>query len=209
MIDPTNDRTGGCRSDDLEDGQGLASPPCASRETSMRNEIRRGYGNDALMEITKRFPQALGNLAENARFPHSHSRSSSCQIRKKTEHVNHASHTKNLTRPAEDTRVFGWSHRHAAGHVRDAEHGGALLVQRAGKGSARGTHFRTWAERFFDSAAASGFGNGRCDCLVNEAAPWRVHRPFGELPFGKSSIEGACERSVNNCSRTPRTKRLS
>jgi hypothetical protein len=24
------------------------------------------------MEITERFPQALGNLAENARFPHSH-----------------------------------------------------------------------------------------------------------------------------------------
>jgi hypothetical protein len=24
------------------------------------------------MEITERFPQELGNLAENARFPHSH-----------------------------------------------------------------------------------------------------------------------------------------
>jgi hypothetical protein len=24
------------------------------------------------MEITKRFPQELGNLAQNARFPHSH-----------------------------------------------------------------------------------------------------------------------------------------
>ena len=38
----------------------------------MRNDNRRGYGNDAPMEITKRFPQPLGNLAQNARFPHSH-----------------------------------------------------------------------------------------------------------------------------------------
>jgi hypothetical protein len=35
----------------------------------MRNEIRRGYGNDALMEITKRFPPALGNLAEEREIP--------------------------------------------------------------------------------------------------------------------------------------------
>jgi len=32
------------------------------------------YGNAAPMEITERFPQPLGNLAQNARFPHSHSR---------------------------------------------------------------------------------------------------------------------------------------
>jgi hypothetical protein len=31
-----------------------------------------GYGNDAPAEITERFPQQLGNLAKNARFPHSH-----------------------------------------------------------------------------------------------------------------------------------------
>src|SRR3984893_17410630 len=31
-------------------------------------------GNGAPMEITERFPQPLGNLAQNARFPHSHSR---------------------------------------------------------------------------------------------------------------------------------------
>lgn len=31
-----------------------------------------GCGNDAPMEITERFPQPLGNLAQNARFPHSH-----------------------------------------------------------------------------------------------------------------------------------------
>ena len=40
----------------------------------MRNTNRRDYGNDAPMEITERFPQPLGNLAQNARFPHSHSR---------------------------------------------------------------------------------------------------------------------------------------
>ena len=33
---------------------------------------RRSCGNAAPMEITERFPQELGNLAENARFPHSH-----------------------------------------------------------------------------------------------------------------------------------------
>jgi hypothetical protein len=31
-----------------------------------------GCGNVGPMEITKRFPQDLGNLAQNARFPHSH-----------------------------------------------------------------------------------------------------------------------------------------
>ena len=34
-----------------------------------------GYGNAGAMETTERFPQRLGNLAQNARFPHSHSRS--------------------------------------------------------------------------------------------------------------------------------------
>ena len=32
----------------------------------------RGCGNGGAMETTDRFPQRLGNLAENARFPHSH-----------------------------------------------------------------------------------------------------------------------------------------
>jgi molybdate transport system regulatory protein len=43
---------------------------------------------------------------------------------------------------AEAARMLGWSYRHAWGYVRDAERtlGGALLVQRAGKGSARGAH---------------------------------------------------------------------
>src|SRR3989442_2808788 len=77
-----NDRTGGRRNDDPEVGQGLASPLFAAAEEMMRNENRRGYGNDAPMEIRKRFPQTLGNLAQKARFPHSHSRFSSFQIRR-------------------------------------------------------------------------------------------------------------------------------
>src|SRR5712691_11221112 len=36
-----------------------------------------GYGNAGPVEITKRFPPDLGNLAQNARFPHFHSRLSS------------------------------------------------------------------------------------------------------------------------------------
>ena len=35
----------------------------------MRNENRRGYGNDAPMEIPKRFPQELGNLAREREIP--------------------------------------------------------------------------------------------------------------------------------------------
>src|SRR5712692_5453651 len=57
-------------------------PLFAATEEIMRNENRRAYGNDAPVEITKRFPQALGNLAQNARFPHSHRRSSVFQIRR-------------------------------------------------------------------------------------------------------------------------------
>jgi hypothetical protein len=32
-----------------------------------------GYANDRPMETPNRFPQGVGNLAKNARFPHSHS----------------------------------------------------------------------------------------------------------------------------------------
>jgi hypothetical protein len=38
----------------------------------VRTTTVRGCGNDAPVEITNRFPQELGNLAQNARFPHSH-----------------------------------------------------------------------------------------------------------------------------------------
>jgi hypothetical protein len=37
------------------------------------------------MEITKRFPQELGNLAQNARFPHSHKPSFSLSDEKNVE----------------------------------------------------------------------------------------------------------------------------
>jgi hypothetical protein len=35
----------------------------------MRNDNRRGHGNDAPVEITKRFPQGLGNLAGKREIP--------------------------------------------------------------------------------------------------------------------------------------------
>jgi hypothetical protein len=46
----------------------------ADAGTRIRSPAEDGCGNDAPMEITERFPQPLGNLAKNARFPHSHSR---------------------------------------------------------------------------------------------------------------------------------------
>ena len=42
-----------------------------------------GYGHAGAMETTERFPQRLGNLAHDARFPHSHSRSISLSHKKK------------------------------------------------------------------------------------------------------------------------------
>jgi hypothetical protein len=46
----------------------------ADAGTRINSPAEDGCGNDAPMEITERFPQPLGNLAQNARFPHSHSR---------------------------------------------------------------------------------------------------------------------------------------
>jgi hypothetical protein len=37
-----------------------------------RGAITNGCGNGAGMEIRNRFPHRLGNLAQTARFPHSH-----------------------------------------------------------------------------------------------------------------------------------------
>jgi hypothetical protein len=98
MIDPRNDRAGGCRSDDLKASQGLHPPPRRARR-------RCGTTFDPAMEMPRSwksqtdFHKRLEIPLKSARFPHSHSRSSSCQIGKKTEHVNHASHTKTLTLP--------------------------------------------------------------------------------------------------------------
>jgi hypothetical protein len=46
----------------------------ADARTRISSPAEDGCGNAAPMEITERFPQPLGNLAEHARFPHSHSR---------------------------------------------------------------------------------------------------------------------------------------
>jgi hypothetical protein len=51
-------------------GAGAQHPPFRDeRDTLRRHEHRRGYGNDAPMEITKRFPQELGNLAGEREIP--------------------------------------------------------------------------------------------------------------------------------------------
>jgi hypothetical protein len=68
--DAKNDRVGCIRNDDRCAAQGLLSPD--SRAEEVMTKIARGCGNAAPMEITKRFPQERGNLAQNARFPHSH-----------------------------------------------------------------------------------------------------------------------------------------
>ncbi len=54
----------------------------ADARTRISSPAEDGCGNAAAMEITERFPQPLGNLAENARFPHSHSRFSDCDKNK-------------------------------------------------------------------------------------------------------------------------------
>lgn len=61
---------GGRRSGDRDGGQGLDTPKRSPAATGTRK--RHGCGNGAPMEITNRFPRVLGNLAENARFPHFH-----------------------------------------------------------------------------------------------------------------------------------------
>src|SRR5216683_2777806 len=52
--------------------QGYSIPPIGS----IVGDAEDGYANDSPMETTKRFPQGFGNLAKNARFPHSHSQDS-------------------------------------------------------------------------------------------------------------------------------------
>ena len=67
-----NDRVGASRNDDRHAGKGTASPAIGS----IVGDAEFGYANDSPMETTKRFPQGFGNLAKNARFPHSHSQDS-------------------------------------------------------------------------------------------------------------------------------------
>jgi hypothetical protein len=55
------------------DGLGMVCyPPFCEGGVANRKTENPACGNAGPMEITKRFPQDLGNLAQNARFPHSH-----------------------------------------------------------------------------------------------------------------------------------------
>jgi hypothetical protein len=62
-----------------------------------------GYGNAVPMETKKRFPQGLGNLAQDARFPHSHSRSSGLR-KEKTKNEEAITHPINWL---QDRRILG------------------------------------------------------------------------------------------------------
>jgi hypothetical protein len=64
------DRVGGPRNGDRQVAQGLLSLIFDAEEVPPTRV--RGCGNVGPMEITKRFPQDLANLAQNARFAHSH-----------------------------------------------------------------------------------------------------------------------------------------
>jgi hypothetical protein len=74
------DRVGGPRNDDRQAGKGTASPL-----GSIVDDAEDGYANDSPMETTKRFPQGFGNLAKNARFPHSHSQDSFVEKREEQQ----------------------------------------------------------------------------------------------------------------------------
>ena len=63
-----NDRAGGARSDERPVGKGGAPSEFARED----DDGEDGCGNAVPMETKERFPQGLGNLATNARFPHSH-----------------------------------------------------------------------------------------------------------------------------------------
>jgi hypothetical protein len=63
-----NDRAGGARSDERPAGK-VKYPPNSVLDDDYGED---GCGNAVPMETTERFPQRLGNLATNARFPHSH-----------------------------------------------------------------------------------------------------------------------------------------
>jgi hypothetical protein len=66
----TIDRVGGAGNDDQHASKGYIPPRFGVRPR--RGNDEDGCGNAVSMESKKRFPQRLGNLPENARFPHSH-----------------------------------------------------------------------------------------------------------------------------------------
>ena len=68
--DVKNDRVG-CLRTTIGARPKVCYPPL-SRAEEVMTKLARGCGNAAPMEIKNRFPQERGNLAQNARFPHSH-----------------------------------------------------------------------------------------------------------------------------------------
>src|SRR3989338_1675463 len=100
----TNDRVGGARNDDRQAGKGPASPSDRPRSPSRTPED--GCGNDVPMETTERFPQGLGNLAQHARFPHSHSRSFVGLKREKNRRTRAQTATSINNRPSRSPRPW-------------------------------------------------------------------------------------------------------
>jgi hypothetical protein len=49
------------------------------------DDAEDGYANDSPMETLNRFPQGFGNLAKDARFPHSHSQDHPCGVERREE----------------------------------------------------------------------------------------------------------------------------
>jgi hypothetical protein len=70
----------------------IAAPPAAGTVelVAYRRVCGHGYGNGAPVDRTERGPPPLGNLAHDARFPHSHSRFLSKRREHDEEHEQHA-----------------------------------------------------------------------------------------------------------------------
>jgi hypothetical protein len=103
-----NGRVGGARNKDQQTGKGIASP--GFELEGIFGEREDGCGNDVPVESKKRFPQGLGNLAPDARFPHFHSRSSSLakkNEKNKTRRTTAATR-RQINRP-QVSRIFGQS----------------------------------------------------------------------------------------------------
>jgi hypothetical protein len=77
-------------------------------------ERENGCGNDDPMETQKRFPQGLGNLAQNARFPHSRKPSPhpSYPKEKRTQRLTESDLVLRFNRPQD---------RRSLGHIQDRQ----------------------------------------------------------------------------------------
>ena len=98
------DRVGGARNDDRRAGKGTASPGFGS---IVSRAGKNGCGNDVPVETPKRFPQGLGNLAKNARFPHFHSQSSTRIGKEKRTRTRKATVATRQINWPQDRRVLG------------------------------------------------------------------------------------------------------